>query len=109
MMRLLFLLALLFPALLSAADVPPPPPPIPASGASSMSGNMSGIDMPPVIPGAMSDSRYNALKKFFEDDDAEIQRGALCQFASTQRVRQDSHSLRLMKLFTRLVEQHKPA
>lgn len=64
--------------------------------------------MPPVIPGLMSDRRYEALKKFFEDKDPEIQRGALCQFASTQRVRDDSHSLRMIKPLTRIVETNKP-
>lgn len=64
--------------------------------------------MPPVIPGVMSDSRYEALRKLFENTDKELQRSSICEFAASQKTRADSHSLRLIKTFTRLVEENTP-
>lgn len=102
------MLALLFSAPLFAqentGEEAPPALPVEAPAPSSL----PGAEMPPVIPGAMSESRLQALRKFFGDKDSEIQRGALCQFASTQRTRQDSHNLVLIKTFTRIVEANKP-
>ena len=64
--------------------------------------------LPRALPGEMSEARFQALKKLFENEDKDLQRESLCQFADSQRSRSDSHSLRLIKPLVRLIEEHRP-
>lgn len=66
-----------------------------------------GLPEPPRPPKAMSEKKYQAIRRWLEYDNLKLRRDALCKLAKQQLTSNDAHSLRLIKPAVRIMEEEK--